>query len=138
MSLGSSSEIPDSLRLGHKFIAAGSQQLPEQNSFPVNLREWGCHINTSPPETRLQRRSETTSSYCLNLSARIEEIHSKVSLAKRRDARKMTLEEISCLISREDSSELAKPGKINFFSVEVMKLNLAFLAVFWQIFLLFH
>lgn len=76
-------------------------------------------------ENRFQRRSATTDSYYFNLSVHIEEIHSKVSLAKRRETRKITGGNIVPNIRG-----LQSLGKLTFSAVEVVKINLALLAFF--------
>lgn len=62
-----------------------------ERSFPVSPRELSCHINISAFRNQAPRKVMTTGSYCFHLSVHVEEIHNKVNLAKRREARKITV-----------------------------------------------
>lgn len=131
LTLGSSSEIPDSLWLGHKFTAAGSQQSGRERSFPVSPRErvGPQHQPECLQQPGCEEGQQPQVPIAVTFPPTVRKVTARLSLAKRREVSKITLEEISCLISMNENSEFTKPGKIKFFC-RSRPLNLGFLAVF--------
>lgn len=77
--------LRSSLRLGHKFITAGSQQhLHQTGRFPVNPRVLAHQVKASAFERGGHREVSNANSYCFTLSTHVQEIHIQVNLAKRK------------------------------------------------------